>query len=259
MCVFTNFWDADTVIGNQFFLLNDSKRQKAYRINLRSTDPKNYSVHSIALSHPDFSKKPNLKNMDRIDCFCPTYDMLKRYKADNDWEAYTKGFIELIKKRKNDMKDWMESLATEHIYFLCCWENTTNGAHCHRDILYKAISESKTMTEKIIPIYRSGGYKSSRPNTIIQNEEMTDRLRGLIAESGGFNFPFNNPPARSGQERVVVDNGDSVDIGWRSVIDRLATPRSNTIPPRQNREYRAGIDDEFIDALFDEDNDRRRE
>lgn len=156
--VFSNFWDTNAVIDFRFLFLHDVKNEKLYKINLLKKDnsPENFSVHSIALSHPDFSKEINVKNMNRIDCLCPTYDMLKRYKKDKNWDAYQKDFLDLIKKRKSVIKDWAMSLKPNWVHFLCCWENTSHGAHCHREILHKVFSESKTISNKIISIYRSG-------------------------------------------------------------------------------------------------------
>lgn len=173
--IFTNFWDADTVINYRFLLFHDLKNQKFYKINLLG-DKKgkdiNYSAHSIALSHPDFKNKSNLKNINRIDCFCPTYDMLKRYKENHDWDSYRKDFIGLIKKRKEAMKEWAASLIPNRIYFLCCWENTSSGAHCHREILYKAFLDSKVMSKNILPVYRHGN----------EAKEDNRRLDGLPVE-----------------------------------------------------------------------------
>jgi len=157
--VFTSFWEADAIIKDRYFLFNDTRDNKLYRIILQDGKSVNYSVHSIALSHPDLSKNKNMKGINRIDCFCPTYDLLKKYKENKDWAAYTEKFIGLMKNRKSDIKDWANSLKTDHVYFLCCWENTTNGAHCHRELVYNAFFKSKIMSEKILPIYMHGGKK----------------------------------------------------------------------------------------------------
>jgi hypothetical protein len=160
--VFTNFWKADWLINNNQLLVDDiekdllinnkkviNKEEKTYKIDLNN----NYKVYSIALSHPDFTGNKNLQDIPRIDCFCPTYSILKRYKANKDWKEYEKDFIGIIKSRKEDIKAWSLSLNPDLVYFLCCWENTSNGAHCHRDIIYNGFKNSKVITN-IIPIYR---------------------------------------------------------------------------------------------------------
>jgi hypothetical protein len=140
-------------------MLHDAKNGQVCKINFFKDDnnvPENFSVHSIALSHPEFKKEVNLKGIGRLDFFCPTYDMLKRYKANNDWEAYSKDFIKLIQKRKNTIKEWMDSLKPNWVYFLCCWEDTSGGAHCHRELIHKAFKDSKVASQKIISIFREG-------------------------------------------------------------------------------------------------------
>ena len=155
--IFTNFWDAEDMIKSRVLLvpLSDSK---VYKINL-ILDPQNFSVHSVALKGPSFEKMPNLQKAygGRIDVFCPTYDLLDRYKNQNyPWEDYIKDYMDILKDRKERAKEWIISLNTENIYILCCWENTSKNAHCHRHILYDVILKSKFASSKIFPIYRSG-------------------------------------------------------------------------------------------------------
>ena len=108
--VLTNFWDANTLIdyGFVFFKCKDNSLCK---VNLNSEKgDANYSVRSIAISHPPLDKLDNLKNMSRLDFFCPTYDMLTRYKKDHDWDAYKKDYASLLSGRRSDLKDWMDWL-----------------------------------------------------------------------------------------------------------------------------------------------------
>ena len=226
ICVFTNFWDANAVIDSHFLLLHDKKNEKLLRINLLENSPdtsQNFSTNSIALSHPERSRQLNIP-MERIDCLCPTYDMLTKYKKDKDWEAYQKHFIELIKKRKVVIRDWVNSLKPDWVYFLCCWENTSHGAHCHREILYKVFSESATISKKIIPIYRSGEKIYRKEGNLdmpflIGSGILGDGVDlplnwGRIRESQPIGFPLgpittstSNNVGFESYQYIVMDNG----------------------------------------------------
>lgn len=170
--ILTNFWDADTLIDFRYLLLHDTKSEILCKINFlkgKNGVPENFSVHSIALSHPEFKKYYNLKEINRLDFFCPTYDMLKRYKDNHDWEAYSKDFVSLIQKRKSTIKEWMKSLKPNWVYFLCCWEDTSGGAHCHREIIHKAFKDSKVASQKIISIFRDGKKIYKKPCVILES------------------------------------------------------------------------------------------
>ena len=151
--VFTNFWDANIIINNGFFLFTED--EKVYNFNFISNEKPNFSVFSIALSNPPLNKLKHLQKINKLDFFCPTYNILKRYKDDKDWSKYTKDFLLLMSKRKSDLVTWIKSLVEDHMYILCCWENTAHGANCHRKIIYDKICESKA-SKNIIPIYRNG-------------------------------------------------------------------------------------------------------
>jgi hypothetical protein len=131
--------------------------------------------------------------------------MLTKYKKDKDWDAYQKHFIELIKKRKVVIRDWVNSLKPDWVYFLCCWENTSSGAHCHREILYKAFSESQTISKKIIPIYRSG--------------EKIYKKEG-VGYSDGVGLPLNFGRIRRSVQPIGFPVGDIItstsNVGFES-------------------------------------------
>jgi len=148
--IFTTFWDADFLIGNKFLLIDNADKEKAYKIDV--SDGK---ILSIALSHPDIKKFKHIKAIPRIDCFCPTWNILKRYKNDKDWEKYKIDYVNLIKERKDRIKNFIGELE-EKVYFFCCWEDTSLGAKCHRQILYDKFNKSKYMKEKAFLIYRDG-------------------------------------------------------------------------------------------------------
>lgn len=175
--ILSNFWDANSLI-DQGYILYSSKGNEVYKINFCSDSKhdSNYSVYSIALSHPDLKNKVNLSLMTRLDFFCPTYDMLKRYKSDGDWEAYTKDYMNLLRNRKSKMSEWMDSLIGDRVYFLCCWENTSGKAHCHREILYRVMLNSKKLSEKAIIIFRKGNEikKQDRHNILDSDVQPSD-------------------------------------------------------------------------------------
>ena len=85
--------------------------------------PQNYEVVSIALSHPPLSRITKIEEkfnpIKRLDFFCPTYDMLKDYKDGGDWIKYTDKYKTLLKSRKAQVFEWVESLSSDRIYILC--------------------------------------------------------------------------------------------------------------------------------------------
>lgn len=260
--IFTNFWDANSVIDFRFLLLHDVKKEELYRIHLlknKSGVPENFSVHSIALSHPDLTRQANMQSMNRLDFFCPTYDILKRYKGDNNWDAYRKDYTEIIKKRKNIIKDWASSLKPNWVYFLCCWEDTSHGAHCHREILHKAFSESKIMSQKMILVYRHGEKKykkesngnsyaeAMRLEIEIPQEYIRDPIPAQVTTtSSSYVVTENGQPARmdlSGTMANIIQEGTdymntpiSEDILEGLRVGAIRNPRR----PRNNNE-----DDDF--------------
>jgi len=154
--LFTNFWDANALINTDGLLIKIDNQ--IHPINLSDQNKNNFSVYSIALSHPSFEKLPNVQKAfkGRLDFFCPVYNLLQRYKQDNNWDKYVEDYKNLMRERRSQSVKWINSLDINHIYILCCWENTSGKSHCHRDILYTAMLNSKLTKEKIYPIYRSG-------------------------------------------------------------------------------------------------------
>ena len=166
--VLTSFWDANALLDCGFLLHRIGGEDTVYKINLLTRGEHNFTVCSIALSNPPVGKLAHLQGIHRLDFFCPTYDILSRYKSDGDWASYTKDYHKILKDRKGSLKDWVESLKPNHVYFLCCWENTIGGAHCHRDLLYEKFISSDVAMDKMIPIYRHGEkiYKEERDGNI---------------------------------------------------------------------------------------------
>jgi hypothetical protein len=155
--LFTNFWDANKLLTRKHFMFwNDGK---LFKVQL---NPKRYRVYSIALSHPPLAKLPNISkepfDLERLDLFCPTYDMLKDRKNGGSWSEYVDKFHGLIKKRREDIVSWVKSLMPNQVYILCCWENTSGKANCHRQLLYEAMSKSKTLKNRAVYTYRDGSW-----------------------------------------------------------------------------------------------------
>ena len=181
--------------NNKYFLFQD-KSQQNFKINvIQDKENCNFSVSSIALRPPKKLPK-HLSKMDCLDFFCPTYDMLVRYKKDSNWESYKKDYYALIKKRKESIRTWMESLRSNHIYFLCCWENTNDHVHCHRELLYKAFCNSTYASNKIIPIYRRGerNIKKDHPG---YNYEMYGLGEAQFPANGLYDIWENNSIGRN--------------------------------------------------------------
>ena len=187
--ILDNFWNANYLINSGFAIFPYDK-DKFYKVNLSQRD-KNYTVYSIALRHPALDEKlPHLRNLDTLSFFCPTYNMLNRYKEDGDWDAYTKDYKNLLRKRRQEIQEWINSLTPNHVYILCCWENTSLKAKCHRQILYEAFNSSKLAKEKILSFYCSGEKKmnveTANPLTFIGAQTQPDELFGALPSNGGF-------------------------------------------------------------------------
>jgi len=166
LVVLTSFWDAEILIRNKYFVFKHE--DNGYRGLI---DKDTYSLFSIALSNPPFTKFKHIKDMERLWFWCPTYNMLRDYQEDKDWDKYTVRYKELIRSRKEDIKEWIDSLVPNHIYILCCWENTSKNSHCHRQLIYDALLSSKTAKEKIFPVYRDGSNKREGENEIEKKPE----------------------------------------------------------------------------------------
>jgi hypothetical protein len=164
--LFTNFWDANKLIDRKYFIF--SKDDKAYKVNLIDA-PLNYNVLSIALTHPPIKSLPNINsrfNLDRLDFFCPTYNILMDYKNGGEWDDYVKAYKILLKKRKSQIVQWIKSLTPDKVYILCCWENTSKGANCHRDILYNVFTASESMRNRAIYISRDGTWDKDADDVV---------------------------------------------------------------------------------------------
>ena len=202
VCIFTTFWDANAIIGNEYFIFVEGN--KLYRCRLSSKNGKslNYHVYSIALSHPPYKALPEIKkqfgDMIRLNCFCPTYEILNKYKNDKDWDYYTKQYRNILKQRKDSIKDWMDSLNPDTLYFLCCWENTKGESKCHRQLLYEAFKKSPTLNEKAFFVYRHGDKEES------------------INKWNVFNlmeFPIGNSPSQESNTSTLSNQFVSINAG----------------------------------------------
>jgi hypothetical protein len=157
--IFTTFWDAAYLVDSKCVLFDWHGNIK--KLNLQS-EPCNFSIKSVALSHPSFEKISKLKgifrgNRDRLDFFCPSYDLLHKYHKDKDWNYYIEKYKEIMRNNKKDIGDWISSLELNNIYILCCWEDTSGVAKCHRKIIYDTLKTSRIAKDKLILIYRDGG------------------------------------------------------------------------------------------------------
>lgn len=168
--IFTNFWDANVAVRDGYIIVSDE--EEFYKVSLRKNSagkPENFEVNSIALQHPPLDKIPDIKNstgfIHTIDILCPTFNILMERKNGGSWEKYTESFMELVKDRKSDIKNWIKSLEPK-IYLLCCWENTSGEAKCHRQLLYDAFKKSKFILDNALIFYRHGGRKDIDINDV---------------------------------------------------------------------------------------------
>ena len=91
------------------------------------------NVYSLALSVP----RNVCRVQGTVNCLCPTWDMVKDYKARRISEAeYTKQYRELVIERWPAIKKWMDSIAVSDEVYLCCWERT---GFCHRYLVARLI------------------------------------------------------------------------------------------------------------------------
>jgi hypothetical protein len=148
MIIFTTFWDAVCLVDLGGIIIED----KVFEF-----DRDEVSVSSIALAQP---KMPNQITFPELDFFAPTWDLLKTYKSDRDWNSYTKIYKGFLKEDQKRIATWLKTLDKGKINILCCWENTCNGANCHRKILYDLLSNSKRTKDIASYIYRDGDSKS---------------------------------------------------------------------------------------------------
>lgn len=173
--VFTTFWDADYLIEKKYLIFKE--KDSIYQANffIDENNESSYTVNSIALSHPDFSKFKAISSMERLDFWCPTYNMLHDYHNDKDWGKYTERYKKLMRERKDRVVDWIESLKPNHIYVLCCWENTSKEASCHRKLIYDALKVSSRANKKIFSIYRDGSNKLDAETRLTKLETVNDQ------------------------------------------------------------------------------------
>jgi hypothetical protein len=147
----TSFWDADKIIGDKQFTF---KKDSIFRL---MEYPMNYDVFSIALAHPSLEKLKHIQtklNFGRLDFFCPTYRILMDYKNGGNWDDYVKEYRVLLRKNKKEIMNWMDSLSNNRLYILCCWENISKGANCHRKILHDVFVASKSVCDRAVYILR---------------------------------------------------------------------------------------------------------
>lgn len=138
---FTSFWDANILVQDQ---------------------SQNYQVYSIALGIPDSTKIPFIKNILKLNHFCPTYDLLMSYKKDGDWDKYKVIYRKILISRKDDIDKWLKGLEQDKTYILCCWEDTSKKCNCHRKILYDALKATKIWKDYAIWVYRNGNESSKQ-------------------------------------------------------------------------------------------------
>lgn len=245
--ILTNFWDANKLIEQGFALFNED--EKVYKVNL-FPDRSNFVVHSIALSHPSLSKLEHLENsMWRLDHFCPTYNLLHRYKDDKDWEAYVRDYKDILKNRKDRIRSWVDGLAENRAYILCCWENTALNSKCHRQILYEAFKSSSYTKDKMVLCYRNGdefkkGYSVPEEYRIEMGE-----MGGVPDDDPEEDVDFDVGDNRVGRLTMVEVNLEDIAREFEETI--MGRPRSG-IGGRSRPRSRNGSLDDLLAGLEDD-------
>lgn len=210
----TNFWDANLLLEQRFVFIKLSNGEYV-KINFLMDEkkkPNNFEVYSIALQHPSFEKLPYVSAAfkGRIDEFCPTWDLLNRYHAEKDWVAYCKDYIAILKKRKEGIRNWIQSLDFNKIYFLCCWENTSGKSNCHRELVHRAFQNSSRAQESLVSIFRNGA-------SIFKSKSERDRFGNWLA-----------PPRRQRYTGITT-----AQVNWRVYQEEYPTFTESNSPVTQ--------------------------
>ena len=79
--VFTSFWDAEKIVENGGFFVEEKS------VHFTSEE---VEVLSVALAQPKGFRHR------KLDFFCPTWDILKSYRKDRNWETYTKEYQKIL-------------------------------------------------------------------------------------------------------------------------------------------------------------------
>ena len=139
--IFTTFWNGRSIFNNGGFY---------HENNFVKFESDDVEIKSISLVNPDGFSLTNLKFL------TPTWDMVKSYKMERDWDKFSLDYKKVLIKNKNEVASWVSSLEDSKVYILCCWENTKKGANCHRKILFNALRASKRTKDLASFIYRDG-------------------------------------------------------------------------------------------------------
>jgi translation elongation factor P/translation initiation factor 5A len=116
--LFTTFWDANRLIKDSFFL-HRKDQNTYYRIFIDATkEEPNFIVKSVALGIPKENKIPNIKNIERLSFFCPTYDILSTYKNNNDWCEFEARYKDKLRKDSSAIKSWILVILSVKLSFM---------------------------------------------------------------------------------------------------------------------------------------------
>ena len=266
--ILTSFWDANALVDAGYFLLKSSDDNKAYKINIiqEKEVPQNFSVYSIALAAPSSDKvkylpPTSLEKSARLDCFCPTYNLLQRYKKNKNWDDYKKDYYNILRERKDRIRKWIGSLKPNHIYILCCWENTNERVHCHRQLLYNAFNKSELASDKMLLIYRDGSKREYDQEEIISTPN--------DMEYNSNSFGYNNLPPSQDPNFIPVSmnlgtnapvginhNGGVVGINSNGDAYVMGVDPAQTVPEHEHEsESVSNSVTQFVSSQLEHDND----
>lgn len=116
-----------------------------------------YIVCAISNGIPTHDKVPNLKHIVKLSFFVPEWREVKNLKDGGAWSDFENAFMQKLKKDSTEITKWInEIIITDNTYVLCCWENTSGVAKCHRQILFNWLSMNKKLANLISIEYRHG-------------------------------------------------------------------------------------------------------
>lgn len=154
---------------------------------------------------------------ERLDLFAPTADLLRFWKNsaqdDRAWGEYEAWFWSLMRERKPEILDWLQSVPADEDMTLLCWEKTDD--RCHRRLVGRLIQKRRpelwggestaTVSPASAEIPPEGGLPTSTMESSLAPS--LDTLQGIL---DGRVHPDRAAIAlKSPQETLVVPSNNS--------------------------------------------------
>lgn len=158
LVIFTNYLDAIQTVESGYLTMQHNG-------NLLAARTVGASIIPISVVSPSLKSELGAKivTVDRKytgarPCIhlCPTYRLEDRRLTSHEWEPYKQEYKASVMRHRDSIRQWLSSLYTGQIYFLCCWETLSGNNHCHREILHDMFSKSASLSDKFVFINRDG-------------------------------------------------------------------------------------------------------